>query len=166
MGRLWRDSGGSSEPLTRHTARSKLGAARSERTQGQSVGLLVRLVLASLVSVASLSPTAAAIIKHTATRPSQGGTGCGRMTGHCLSPSLVSPLRCLSAEQTDLFTARERASAVRAALKEWLGWWAGLLLAADGSPNRGSAAARKSLCLFLSLWADLHRDFARETAGK
>lgn len=88
--------------------------------RGQSIiRLLVRLALACLP--ASL----AAMIKHTARRQSQGGTGCGRMTGHCLSPWLVSPPGCMGAEQTDLFTARERASAVRAALKEWLGWLAG-----------------------------------------
>lgn len=53
---------------------------------------------------------------------------------------------------------RERATAVRAALKEWLGWWAGLLellLAADWSSKLGNAAARSSL----SSRPDLHWDF-------
>lgn len=52
---------------------------------------------------------------------------------------------------------RERATAVRAALKEWLGWWAGLLellLAADWGSKLGNAAARSSL----SSRPDLHWD--------
>lgn len=79
------------------------------------------------------------------------------MTGHCLSHPLASPLRRLDAEQTDLLRVRKRATAVRAALKEWLGWWAGLLellLAADWSSKLGNAAARSSP----SLRPDLHWD--------
>lgn len=59
------------------------------------------------------------------------------------------------------FRVGEPAAAVRAALKEWLGWagWrAGLPLAADRRSRLGSAAGRSFPSLSV-LWADLHWGF-------
>lgn len=81
------------------------------------------------------------------------------MTGHCLSHSLVSPLRRLDAEQTDFLRVGERATAVRAALKEWLGWWAGLVSSCCwlqiGVPNwetprPGAPSLRGQICTGIS----------------
>lgn len=110
----------------------------------------MRLVLASL--------TLAVLIKHTARRPSHGGTDSGRMTGHCLSPLRIHvacvPTEVLRCGANESLHGERACPCCKSRIKGMAGLVGGLL-------SIGMAAARIHFC------TDARRDVCtRDTTSK